>query len=1087
MKRILLLILVCCCLSTIQSHAQQVQERLIYSTYFQDWAALGNSATETVLEKQTAFSNETLVFKLKNININPTGEDKNKFTYPPATIGYAMCAKTADTYIELGPLKSVTKLSLVHCATGSKRGYKLEKKGAGDADWVVLSSSVADPSGGVKVSVDVNSEDVSFRFTNLSATNNAYMTELNIHGNVSISAPQVVLATGVTPLNAGKVSYTPAGTEFDENTPVTFSATPEFGYRFNRWIDANGAVLSAENPFALVLDEDKTVIAEFKAINTYSLGVEVSEGALVHQVAVSPAGKMVDGIRYYEEGTEVALSAIGNKIFTFNYWEDQSTSAVRSLVMDGNKVVRATFSNADYIVGWDLIADEPKTERSADYYADAANVGKLSLRNANGVALSWLAKGSAKYEGRPAIVSWREFSEQAYYEISFSTQGYRNIRLSSAMLSHYNGYKVQNIECSVDGSTFLPLGTITFDAQKSWYDSEVVLPAEAENQTKVYVRWIPDFTSTQWNSAVSPKDGTAITDIYLLADKETVADSEPPVLVSSIPATNGVDVSATGSIILVFNEKVKAGTGEATLDNEGLSGIYNGTTVVFKYAGLAYGQVCHFVVPAGAITDLSGNACEALSLSFTTMSRTQPQPRLYDFVVGPDANDDGKTIASAIQAAPGNGSRFLVFVKNGIYNERITVSSAKTNFCLIGQSQDGVIINAAAYSGDANGSTTSTCQTMEVLANDFYAENITVKNSAGMNVGQAVALKDYGDRNAYYNVKLLGYQDTHLTGNGRQYYQQSQINGTVDFIFGGGDVFFDRCLLYLEDRSNNVIVAPSTKADTQWGYVFNHCTIDGAAINNNGFSLGRPWQNAPRAVYINTQMNVLPNAAGWTNMSTVPALFAEYNSINKNGSAIDLNNRTNKFTVNGTTITCDYNPVLTTSEAAKYTLKNVVGGADNWMPSYITERVNAPVISQDMASIGWNPVAFAICYVVSCDGKVVAFTTGTSYSAEGKYGVYSVQAVNEYGGLSNRSNEIKYTATAVDSNSNDHIKLFGYQGQIFVKGIERSAELSVFDVSGRLIKKHVSDGDFSLPVGAGLWIVKLVTPAETISRTIRVN
>ena len=102
MKKLLQTILVCCCLCALHINAQQVQERLIYTTNFQDWAALGNSATETVLEKQTAFSNETLVFRLKNINIKPTGEDTIKFTYPPATIGYAMCEKKVDTYINFG-------------------------------------------------------------------------------------------------------------------------------------------------------------------------------------------------------------------------------------------------------------------------------------------------------------------------------------------------------------------------------------------------------------------------------------------------------------------------------------------------------------------------------------------------------------------------------------------------------------------------------------------------------------------------------------------------------------------------------------------------------------------------------------------------------------------------------------------------------------------------------------------------------------------------------------------------------------------------------------------------------------------------
>ncbi len=1086
MKNLLLTLLVWCGLFALHLHAQQVQERLIYTTLFQDWTALTASATESVIEKPTTFSNETLAFKMKNITMAPTGWE-SKFS-TPATVGYARCEKTADTYIEFGPLKSVTKLSFVHCATGSNRGYKLEKKGAGDANWVVLSQAVANPAGGVLVSADVNSTDVSFRFTNLTTNQYAFVTELNIWGNVSSSASQVMLTTGVLPANSGSVTQSPVGTQFDQDTEVTFTATPEFGFRFSKWIDGEGVTLSTSNPFTLALDDDKTVIAQFESINTFSLDVAVSDGALTHQVSVSPAGKIVNGTHWYEEGTSVQLNAKGNKIFTFNYWDNGSTAPERVLTMNENKVATASFSNADYIVGWDLIADEPKSERSADYFSDASNSGKLSLRDAAGTTLGWLAKGSAGYEGRPAIVSWREFSEKAYYEISFSTTGYSNIRLSSAMLSHYNGYKVQNIEYSVDGVDFQPLGIITFDAQKTWYDSEVLLPAAAENQPKIYVRWIPDYESDHLlNSTGSTKDGTAITDIYLLADKASVPDADAPVLLSSVPAHQSSDVSASGSVILVFNEKVKAGIGNITLDDEVLTGIFNGSTVVFKYSGLSYAKEYCFTLPAGAITDMSGNPCGLQSITFATMNRTQPQARLYDFVVGSDASDDGKTIASAIQAAPADGSRYLVFIKNGVYNERISVPAGKANLCLIGQSRDGVVINAAAYSGDANGNTTSTCQTMEVLAGNLYAEGITIKNSAGMSAGQAVALKDYGDRNIYYNVKLMGYQDTHLTGNGRQYYQQCQINGTVDFIFGGGDVFFDRCLLYLEDRSTNVIVAPSTKADTQWGYVFSHCTIDGAAINNNSFSLGRPWQNAPKAVFLNTQMNILPQAAGWTNMSTVPALFAEYNSTNRSGSVIDLSNRTNQFTVNSSPVVGEYNPVLTAEEAAQYTLKNVLNGSDSWMPSYSTERVAAPVITLDGGVISWPAVDFAICYVVSCNGMVVGFTTQPGYHTDALSGTYTVQAANELGGLSSSSNAVSYVSTGIDDALSANVKLYGFGGHIYVKGADCLSELSVYDLNGRLLSKIQVEGDCSIPAGKGLWVAKLTSASQTITRMIRIN
>lgn len=60
-------------------------------------------------------------------------------------------------------LSNITRVRFRHAATGSKRGYKLEKKNATDADWVVLSDAVADPAGGAWVECAVNENDVQLR------------------------------------------------------------------------------------------------------------------------------------------------------------------------------------------------------------------------------------------------------------------------------------------------------------------------------------------------------------------------------------------------------------------------------------------------------------------------------------------------------------------------------------------------------------------------------------------------------------------------------------------------------------------------------------------------------------------------------------------------------------------------------------------------------------------------------------------------------------------------------------------------------------------------------------------------------------
>jgi pectin methylesterase-like acyl-CoA thioesterase len=570
---------------------------------------------------------------------------------------------------------------------------------------------------------------------------------------------------------------------------------------------------------------------------------------------------------------------------------------------------------------------------------------------------------------------------------------------------------------------------ITSVYNSGWRDLDATLPVAAEDQSVVYLKWIADDTSTRLGSS-DQNDGTALTHIYVYADDVVVVDEDAPQLLSTVPAQNATTASASGSITLTFDERVQAGSGNSTLGSVVLSPSFGSKTATFSYSGLTYNTDYTFTVPSGAIQDLSGNPFAGITLNFRTMNRPTPAAKTFDYIVAADGSGNGLTIQSAFDAVPtNNATPFLIFVKNGTYNEYPSLPSNKAKVSLIGQSRDGVIISGSRYSGLVdNGVTysTSTCQTLEILASDFYGENFTVRNTAGVNAGQAVALKSYGDKNAFKNVKLLGYQDTHLTGTGRQLYKSCDIRGTVDFIFGDGDVFFDECLLYCEGRSGgDVITAPSTGASLAWGYVFNNCTIDGdATTQNNNYYLGRPWQNAPRAVYINTTMNIMPHSAGWTKMAVSPALFAEYNSVNASLQPIDLSNRKSSYTKdesNGGGTTTGHQTVLSGVEAAEYTMENVLKGLDNWNPLLKTDVTAAPTHVRVNASgeIIWDEVSYAISYLVLKNNVVITNTSNLTYT-DGSYtgtDIYSVMAVAEYGALSSSSQ-------ATTSSATDHFRSF---------------------------------------------------------------
>ncbi|MDE5785842.1 MAG: hypothetical protein K2H98_04850, partial [Duncaniella sp.] len=95
---------------------------------------------------------------------------------------------------------------------------------------------------------------------------------------------------------------------------------------------------------------------------------------------------------------------------------------------------------------------------------------------------------------------------------------------------------------------------------------------------------------------------------------------------------------------------------------------------------------------------------------------------------------------------------------------------------------------------------------------------------------------------------------------------------------------------------------------------------------------------------------------------------------------------------------------LTDEEAAEYTIKNVLSGSDNWQPVIKTEECAAPAATLENGTISWEPVDYAICYVVTHNDDVVTITTDPSVDVNAdKPAGYFVQAVNEFGGLSEKA------------------------------------------------------------------------------------
>ncbi|SFD66552.1 pectinesterase family protein [Flavobacterium phragmitis] len=845
-------------------------------------------------------------------------------------------------------------------------------------------------------------------------TNTGYLFNLDYFEKVTDNPNAVThkLTTSVSPSSAGTITLNPAGTTFIKGTEVKLTANKNFGYNFKHWVDDKGAVVSTANPLTYTINADATLIAEYDAVSTYTLTVNTNGAFGLGDYTIAPAGK--DGaFSVYENGTNVTITAVENDIVKFSNWSDGSTSLNTSVVMNQNQTVIGTFANQTFIAGWTFKTDQYANPRVAELYSKIENRPQLMAYN---VADNVLAPNVRLQNrgGKNGFCVWNtERGNFYYFMTTLSTVGYKNINVASGLLGYYYGADEWTFQYSLDGVNFVNVSALTTINTNTITSIGGILPAEAEGKEKIYLRWFPNINGPKHGSAVDVT-ATIISNLMIKADEVLVVDTNAPVLESSFPAELASSVGANGNIILNYNEQVKFGAGQAVLNGKNLTAEFINKTVKFSYFGLEYNKQYTFTIPAGFIKDLSGNDGPALSLSFKTMEKPVPVKRNFDLIVDANATDEQvaskkyvKTIAEAFNLAPNNSaSRFLVLITNGTYNLGgdgtnpqdivLKLPSGKNNVSLIAQSKDKVILQGNPGWGIKNA-------VLSIEANDLYMENVTIEHKDGITTsGQRPALNPAGDRNVYNGVRLRSKQDTQVTGGKRSFYYKSTIEGDVDFICGGGTHWFEECKLV--SVASGYIVAPNHDAATQYGYIFNNNTITAAT----SYYLGRPWQNSPRAVYLNTKMINEPNVLGWANMGTYPALFAEYNSVNGNGIAVNTDNRTNTFTVDGVSKTGNYNPVLTKAQADEFTIENVLSGTDKWDPRTIVEQVTKPsnLVVSEKNTLKWDENKYAMCYVISKEGKIIAITTDALYAdTDTKAGTYNytIQSANEYGGLSDVS------------------------------------------------------------------------------------
>ena len=414
--------------------------------------------------------------------------------------------------------------------------------------------------------------------------------------------------------------------------------------------------------------------------------------------------------------------------------------------------------------------------------------------------------------------------------------------------------------------------------------------------------------------------------------------------------------------------------------------------------------------------------------------------------------------------AAADAARSFIFLPNGTYNlgDQCLTNISGNNISLIGENMDKtIIVNKPAIENEGIGTTATLLNT----GNNLYMQDITLQNALEYyksgSAGRAVCLQDRGTQTICKNVKMLSYQDTYYSnepnGKGQFYFEDSEIHGTVDYVCGGGDVYFNRVLFVNESRKEgvkngeDVIAAPNSKSE--WGYIFKDCTIENKA---KAFSLGRSWNNITRLTWLNTTINQKDEIlnddkkyAYFTINAMGDAMADKFRlDVLKDAEGNVFSPAEKKVIFKNSDATkqkAEENIILTDEEAATFTLNAVFG---DWRPETKAAQATATATTLKDGKLSWT--GDAKMYLVAKDGKFYTLTTENTLAVDDDKASFTVRAANDMGGfgaatgsVSTGINSIMTTETAVAKTA-----IFAADG----------TQLSTLQKGINIVEKTMSDG-----------------------------
>ena len=313
--------------------------------------------------------------------------------------------------------------------------------------------------------------------------------------------------------------------------------------------------------------------------------------------------------------------------------------------------------------------------------------------------------------------------------------------------------------------------------------------------------------------------------------------------------------------------------------------------------------------------------CSMIALNSFSQSKL-PGEKSLEIIVSADGSGNYKTVQQAFNAVPNdNKTPVTIFIKNGVYKEKLQLGPGKKMVTIIGEDKFNTILTYDDHTGKiAPGGAvinTRTSYSFLIEADHFTAKNICFQNDAGFTAGQAVAVESDGDKAVFDNCRFIGFQDVLFLSSprSRQYFNNCYIEGTTDFIFGASTAWFEKC--HIHSKKNSHVTAASTPKENAVGFVFYDCVLTGDT-SLHSVSLGRPWRPYASVTYMHCYIGSHILGEGWNNWKNPDnektARYGEYENYGPGAT---------------TQARLGWIKQLTKAEAKGFTLKNTFG---DWNP-----------------------------------------------------------------------------------------------------------------------------------------------------------